>query len=285
MQHRHVFRCDDCGFEIGHSCAVSKVDDDMGSTVPRVAKHAEPEATGSGRNERAIRAVRRCVSPASARRAARVVVANTTTNVVSSSIEDTKRKNSEYIPDISGKNGVVHRNSESLIETTGTDTEEYRIHEMRKTPKNAKNGVAAQLSFVAPIEPEQPAVPDKLAEFDRIMRRAKKYRPTAKFYERVMERYGDIPYLDFAEQADAAIDWLRSHRKRYDEMTDICRFMERWFVRAAEDAGKVARANGVYRRPKPAPNAAQSLRMGGGLSASQDPAIERMEREARRHYE
>lgn len=157
----------------------------------------------------------------------------------------------------------------------------------RGEPHFSANG-NGQMSFLPAEEApkKELEIPERLREFDDILKRAsKKYRPTEKFYHRMMDRYSAIPerFLDFGEQAEMMVDWLRAHPKKYAEMVDICRFSERWMVRAAEGASKIARANGVYIKPKPpaSQDEAQKLRMGGGLSGEQDSAVERMEQRGR----
>lgn len=258
MRHGHTFRCADCGFEMGHTCSVPKPE-------PEPSRHAPILAV---RRQKAPRAP----SPAPAR--ADLPTLHRYTIVDSISQHTTGISLNELVsPDTNRKESTP----DSLF---------YSVPVVSK-PGTAKNGEMAQSSFVEPPQPPRPTVPDKLAEFDRIMRRSRKYRPTEKFYARVMSKYGDIPYLDFAEQAENAIAWLKANPKRYSEITDVCLFMGKWLVRAAEDAGKIARANGVYRNThvKRPTGTAQSLRMGGGLTSAQNSSVDRMEREARQHYE
>lgn len=251
-EHRHTLTCSDCGWSVNHSCnGPSIVKPDHSVTKPRRVR-ALPRAH---------------VSPVSS------------TNKTGHT--------SNYVTSMTGSTGTTpventsHSVSSSKAQVAGEGSP-------RGEPIFSANG-NGQMSFIdSPEEPKkvEPEIPERLQELDAILKRAsKKYRPTQKFYDRLMDRYSAIPerFLDFGEQADGMVTWLREHPRRYADLTDLCRFAERWMVRASEDAAKVARANGIYIKPKPQANQseAQSLRMGGGLSQEQDSAVDRMEMRGR----
>jgi hypothetical protein len=153
-------------------------------------------------------------------------------------------------------------------------------------PKRAERrvgGAGGRLSDIVPDEVKlRPEPPDILLEFDEVLSANRDYWPTAKFFERVAERFTRIPGLDIAYEAEGMVEWLRLHPER--KRRDIPRFAERWLTRAKEDAEKQQRSGRPFRQREGADSGAARWRMGGKLSTEAVQSADKMAERGRAHY-
>jgi hypothetical protein len=85
--------------------------------------------------------------------------------------------------------------------------------------------------------------PEELGAFDRILRRAPGYEPSAEFYEKVVERYRTV---DLSEEALKLVGWLGEPPQRKKGRTANTATIFNWLKRATTDRPQEYR-NGTHR--------------------------------------
>lgn len=119
-------------------------------------------------------------------------------------------------------------------------------------------------------------VPPALADFDATLRQlGKRYQPTAKFYERVVEQYAGLAGLDLVYEAEGIVRYCMTTPKGRTR-TDIPRTAERWLSNTRESLGRAPR-NGAG-GPRTGYNTPRPYGMGSASQEAQESARRFMRR-------